>query len=113
MATEEEPNKKVEKLSEVKIEKVEKKPTEDEKEKPVDLVSVVSESFGLAVFDVKDMILGGTVTIDGKEWRPEEGRFDIYPSEIDGKEIEVTSFPKSIKFTYDKNSLNEYRTSPS
>lgn len=108
MATEE--NEKVEKLSEVKVERSQKKEAKPD-EKYFNLVNVVSGTFGLATFDVKDMINGGTVTIDGKEWRPKEGKFDIPMSEIDGKEIEITSFPKSIKFTVDSEALNEYRTS--
>lgn len=111
MATEEtEKNEKVEKLSQVKIEKTESKKSDDS-QKFLNLVTVAAGAFGLATFDVKDMILGGKVTIDGKEWRPENGNFDVRLSEIDGKEVEISSFPKSIKFTLDNDSLNEYRTS--
>lgn len=111
MATDEkETNEKVEKLSQVKVERTEKKESSNTPEKYVNLVTVAAGAFGLATFDVKDMILGGKVTIDGKEWRPEDGNFDIRLSEIDDKEVEISSFPKSIKFTLDNSSLNEYRT---
>lgn len=111
MATEETTNDKVEKLSQVKIEKTESKKESQDSDRTVNLVTVAAGTFGLATFDVKDMILGGTVTIDGKEWRPKDGNFDVRLSDIDGKEIEIVSFPKSIKFTLDQKSLNEYRTS--
>jgi hypothetical protein len=115
MAAEEEPTGKVEKLSEVKVEKTEAK-KEDEKtetSKTVNLVNVISEQFGLATFDARDMILSGTVTIDGSKWIPENGDLNISVDDIQGKEIEIVSSPKSVKFTFDSADIDEYRTSPS
>jgi hypothetical protein len=111
METADEKNDKVEKLSEVKVERKENKSKASTEDKYLNLVTVAGGIMGLATFDVKDMILSGTVTIDGKDWRPTDGNFDIQMSEIDGKEVEITSFPKSIKFTLDSKALNEYRTS--
>ena len=109
----EENNEKVEKLSEVKVEKTTKKADKEESSKTetVNLINAISEQFGLAVFDVKDMIASGTVTIDGKEWRPENGDFNISLDDIQGKEVEIVASPKSVKFTFDSADLNEYRTS--
>lgn len=75
----------------------------------VNLINVVAGVFGLATFDVKDMILSGTVTIDGESWTPIAGNFDIPLSEVDGKEVEINSSPKSIKFTLNLSELNGYR----
>lgn len=110
MATEEtEANDKVEKLSKVKVEKTESKDNKPKKE-TVNLINAISEQFGLATFDVKDMISSGTVTIDGSEWRPKDGNFNIPLDDIQGKELEIVSSPKSVKFTFDSADLNEYRT---
>lgn len=97
---------------EVKIEKTEAKKTKNEKPESVNLINAVSDQFGLATFDARDMILSGTVSIDGKEWRPKDGNFNIDQDDIQGKEIEIISSPKSLKFTFDAAELNEYRTSP-
>lgn len=112
MATDE-ANEKVEKLSEVKVEKTTKKaePEKSSKTETVNLVNVISDQFGLATFDARDMILSGTVKIDGSEWRPKDGDLNIPLNDIHGKEVEITSSPKSVKFTFDQADLNEYRTS--
>jgi hypothetical protein len=114
MAAEEEPTGKVEKLSEVKVEKTQaKKEEKADTSKTVNLVNVISEQFGLATFDARDMILSGTVTIDGSKWVPENGDLNISVDDIQGKEIEIVSSPKSVKFTFDSADIDEYRTSPS
>lgn len=110
METEDKPQE-VKKTSEVKIEKSEKPEEKPNGSRLVNMVTVAAGAFGLATFDVKDMILGGSVKIDGKDWRPKDGNFDIRLDEIDGREIEIISSPKSIKFTLDYKQLNEYRTS--
>lgn len=111
----EESNDKVEKLSEVKVEKTVTKADKEEapKKETVNLINAISEQFGLATFDVKDMIASGTVTIGGSEWRPKDGDFSIPLDDIQGKEVEITSSPKSVKFTFDSADINEYRTSSS
>lgn len=78
----------------------------------INLVNTVSEVFGMATFDAKDMIVSGNVTIDGKSWSSVDG-FNIPLSEVDGKEIEIDSNPKSIKFILNASELNEYRSFPS
>lgn len=109
METDDKPQE-VKKTSEVKIEKSANAKEKPKSNKLINLINVAAGAFGLATFDVKDMILSGTVKIDGKEWRPTEGNFDIRLDDIDGKEIEIISSPKSIKFTLDYQQLNEYRT---
>lgn len=95
----------------VKVEKTTKKQAEEKgDDKYINIVTVAAGAFGLATFDVREMVLSGTVTIDGKEWRPKDGSFDIRLSDIDGKEVEIASNPKSIKFTLDYAALSEYRT---
>lgn len=95
----------------VKVEKTVKKNAEEKgDDRYINIVTVAAGAFGLATFDVREMVLSGTVTIDGKEWRPKDGNFDIRLSDIDGKEVEIASNPKSIKFTLDYAALNEYRT---
>lgn len=101
---------KVEKLSQVKVESKPGKATED-KPKTVNLINAVSELFGLAIFEVRDMLLSGTVTIDGKEWSPKDGDFNVPLDDIQGKEVEIKASPKSVKFNFRSEELNEYRTS--
>lgn len=104
------PKAKVTQNPEVKIEKKVKE-EDDSKKETVNLINAVSEQFGLATFDVKDMILSGTTKIGNSEWRPKDGDFNIEIDDIQGKEIEIISSPKSLKFTFDAADVNEYRTS--
>ena len=76
----------------------------------VNILSVVSELFGMPASRVKQMIGLGSLHIDSERWLP-DGNFDIPLSDIEGKMIEIVSQPTSIKFTFNSEDLNEYRTS--
>ena len=76
----------------------------------VNILSVVSELFGMPASRVKQMIGLGSMHIDSERWLP-DGNFDIPLSDIEGKMIEIVSQPTSIKFTFNSEDLNEYRTS--
>lgn len=101
---------KIEKLSQVKVESKPGKAVEDKPEN-VNLINSVSDLFGLAIFEVREMLLTGTVTIDGKEWSPKDNEFMIPLDEIDGKEVEIKGTPKSVKFNFRSEELSGYRTS--
>lgn len=108
---EQKPTEKVEKLSQVKVESKPGKAVEDKPE-TVNMINAVSDLFGLAIFEVREMLLTGTITIDGKEWSPKNGDFTIPLDDIQGKEVEIKASPKSVKFNFRSEELNEYRTSP-
>jgi hypothetical protein len=76
----------------------------------VNILSVVSQLFGMPASRVKEMIGAGSMHIDSERWYP-EGSFSIPLSSIEGKLVEIISQPTSIKFTFDSEHLDEYRTS--
>jgi len=76
--------------------------------KTVNILSVVSGLFGMPPSRVEQMIGTGSVHIDSEKWNP-ENNFDIPVKDIEGKMIEITARPTSIKFTFNSEDINEYR----
>jgi hypothetical protein len=76
----------------------------------INILSVVSELFGMPASRVKEMIGLGSMHIDSDRWIP-DGGFNIPLSDIEGKLVEIISLPTSIKFTFNSEDLNEFRTS--
>lgn len=106
-------NEKVEEKTEPKAAAKPAVKKEDPKVDPTDTVNIlsaVSALFGMPASRVQEMIGLGSIHIDSERWLP-DGNFDIPMSSIEGKMIEIVSQPTSIKFTFNSEDLNEYRTS--
>lgn len=92
------------------VKEVPKKEEPKTETQTVNILSVVSELFGMPASRVKEMIGLGSMHIDSERWSA-DGGFNIPLSSIEGKMIEIVSQPTSIKFTFNSEDLNEYRTS--
>ena len=106
-------NEKVEEKTELKAAvkpEAKKEETKVESTDTVNILSAVSSLFGMPATRVQEMIGLGSIHIDSERWLP-DGNFDIPLSSIEGKMIEIVSQPTSIKFTFNSEDINEYRTS--